>query len=32
MAAAEAYKPGSEKIIVSYLANKYERELIQELT
>jgi len=32
MAAAEAYKPGSEKIIVWYLANKFERELIQSLT
>jgi hypothetical protein len=32
MAAAEAYKPGSEKIIVSYLANKYENARIKEIT
>jgi hypothetical protein len=32
MAAAEASRPGSSKIVISYLANKEEYELMQKVT
>jgi hypothetical protein len=32
MAAAQAYRPGSSKIVVSYLANQYEYNLMKKLS
>jgi hypothetical protein len=32
MAAAEASRPGSSKIVLSYLASQYENDRVKEIT